>query len=67
MNRARGRRVTIMKINTPCTGNGAPRREIACISDLKMLTHASETSTYARTAKINCYYLMTLSVLRYAD
>ena len=52
-----------MKSNT---GNGARRREIACISDFKMLTLASETSTYARTAEINCYYLMTLSVLRYA-
>ena len=63
MNRARGRRVNIMKSNT---GNGARRREIACISDFKMLTLASDTSTYARTAEINCYYLMTLSVLRYA-
>ena len=27
---------------------------------------ASETSIYARTAEINCYYLMTLSVLLYA-
>ena len=40
--------------------------EIACISDFKMLTVASETSIYARTAKINFHYLMTLSVLRYA-
>ena len=40
--------------------------EIACISDFKMLTLASETSIYARTAEINCHYLMTLSVLRYA-
>ena len=40
--------------------------EIACISDFKMLTLASDTSIYARTAEINCYYLMTLSVLRYA-
>ena len=40
--------------------------EIACISDFKMLTLASETSIYAQTVEINCYYLMTLSVLRYA-
>ena len=59
MNRARGRRVTIMKLSTR---NGARRY----ISDFKMLTLASETSIYARTAEINCYYLMTLSVLRYA-
>ena len=39
--------------------------EIACISDFKMLMLASETSIYARTAEINCHYLMTLSVLRY--
>ena len=39
--------------------------EITCISDFKMLTHTSETSIYARTAEINCQYLMTLSVLRY--
>ena len=63
MNRARGRRVTIMKSST---GNGARRGEITRISDLKMLTPASETSIYARTAEINCYYLMALSVLRYA-
>ena len=63
MNRARGSRVNIMKSNT---GNGARRREIAYISDFKMLTLASETSTYARTAEIFFYYLMTLSVLRYA-
>ena len=63
MNRARGRRVTIMKSTT---GNEARRHEIACISDFNMLTLASETSIYARTAEINCYYLMTLSVLRYA-
>ena len=50
MNRARGRRVTIMKSST---GNGAQRREIACISDFKMLTLASETSIFARTAEIN--------------
>ena len=44
------------------TGNGAGRREIACISDFKMLTLEikSETSIFARTAEINCYYLMTL-------
>jgi len=41
-------------------GNGAGCREIACISDFKMLTLASETSIYAQTAEINCYYLMTL-------
>ena len=40
--------------------------EIACISDFKMLTLISETSIYARTAEINCHYLMTLSDLRYA-
>ena len=40
--------------------------EIACISDFNMLTLANETSIYARTAEINCHYLMTLSVLRYA-
>ena len=51
VNGAHGRRVTIMKSNT---GNGARRREIACISDFKMLTLASETSTYVRTAEINC-------------
>ena len=28
--------------------------EIACISDFKMLTLASETSIYARTAEIKC-------------
>ena len=37
-----------------------------CISDIKMLTFASETSIDARTAEINCNYLMTLSVYRYA-
>ena len=63
MTRARGRRVTIMKSST---GNGARRGEIACISYFKMLTLASEISIYVRTAEINCYYLMTLSVLRYA-
>ena len=63
MTRARGRRVTIMKSST---GNGARRGEIAGISDFKMLTLASEISIYVRTAEINCYYLMTLSVLRYA-
>ena len=35
-------------------------KEIACISDFKMLTLACETSIYARTAEINCHYLMTL-------
>ena len=35
-------------------------REIACISDFKMLKLASETSIYTRTAEINCHYLMTL-------
>ena len=40
--------------------------EIACISDFKMLTLASETSIYARTAEINNFhYFMTLSVLQY--
>ena len=50
------------------TGNGvdAEFNEITCISDFKMLTLASETSIYARTAKIDCHYLMTLSVLWYA-
>ena len=63
MNRARGRRVAIKKSST---GNGTRRGETACISDFRKLTLASETSIYARTAEINCYYLMTLSVLRYA-
>ena len=45
MNRARGRRVTIIKSST---GIGAPRREIACISDFKMLTLASETCELLR-------------------
>ena len=40
--------------------------EIACISDFKMLTLASETSIYARTAEINYHYFMTLCVLPYA-
>ena len=66
-NGARGRRVTIMKSNKP-TGNGARRRvqpnRLHFYS--KMLTLASETSIFARTAEINCHYLMTLSVLRYA-
>ena len=35
-------------------------KEIVCISDFKMLTLASETSICARTADINCHYLMTL-------
>ena len=38
--------------------------EIACISDFKMLTLSSETSIYARTAEINCHYVMTQSILR---
>ena len=59
VNRTRGRRLTIMKSST---GNGARRREIACISYFMMLTQANETLIYARTAEINCYYLMTLSV-----
>ena len=44
------------------TGNGVRRREFACmpISDFKMLTLASEISIFARTAEINCYYLMTV-------
>ena len=36
------------------------------ISDFKMLTLASKTSIYARTAERNSYYFMTLSVLQYA-
>ena len=40
--------------------------EIACISYFKMLTLASESSMYARTAEIKCHYLMTLSIFRYA-
>ena len=48
------------------TGNGARCLEIACISDLKMVMLVSETSIYARTAEINVYYLMKLSVLRYS-
>ena len=35
-------------------------------SDFKMLPLASNTLIYALTAEINCYYLMALSVLRYA-
>ena len=31
-------------------------KEIACISDFKMLTLASETSIYARNAEINSNY-----------
>ena len=57
MNRARARRVTLIKSSR---GNGGRRCEFACISDFKMLTLASETSIFARTAEINCYYLMTL-------
>ena len=34
--------------------------EIACISDFKMLMVDSETSIYARTAGINCHYLIIL-------
>jgi len=41
-------------------GNGARRREIACICYFKMLTLPRETSIFARTAEINFYYLMTL-------
>ena len=37
-------------------------KEIACISEFKMFTLASETSIYAQTAEINCHYFMTLSV-----
>ena len=44
----------------------AEMNEIACISDFKMLTFASETSIYPQTDKINCNYLMTLSVLQCA-
>ena len=62
VNRARGRRVMIMKSRN---GNVVRRGETACMSDIKMLTLANVTSIYARTAEINCY-LMTLSVLRYA-
>ena len=62
VNRARSRRVTIIKSSR---GNGARRDETACISNFKMLTLASETSIYARTAEINCYYLMALSVLQF--
>ena len=40
--------------------------EIACISDFKMLMLASESSIYARSVDIFVYYLMKLSVLRYA-
>ena len=38
--------------------------EIACISDLKMSTLASETLKYARIAEINSYYLMKLSAVK---
>ena len=34
--------------------------EIACISDFKMLTLASEISIYARNAEINFHYSTTL-------
>ena len=69
MNRARGRRVTIMKSST---GNGARRGETAYISDFKMLTLASETSIYARTAELIfflfddtvCFAVCSLYVLR---
>ena len=54
---ARGRRMTIIKSSTR---NEPRHREIACISDFKMLTLASETSIFARTTEINFYYLMTL-------
>ena len=47
MNRAHGRRVTIMKSSTV---NGARRCQTACISDFKMLTLANENSIYAQTA-----------------
>ena len=62
-NRARGRRVTVMKSSI---GNGARRRVQRNRLHFKMLTLASETSIYVRTAEINCHYLMTLSVLLYA-
>ena len=35
----------------------ADSNKIACISDFKMLTLASETSIYARTDEINCHFL----------
>ena len=68
MNGARGRRVMIMKSGA---GNGARRREIACISDFKMLTLAIETLIYARTAEIIfllfddtvCFTVRSLNVL----
>ena len=41
------------------------RKLEACISDFKILTVASETSIYARTAAMNCH-ILTVSVLRYA-
>ena len=44
----------------------AELNEIACISDFKMLTVASKTSIYARTAEIYCHILIALSVLRFA-
>ena len=62
-NGARGRAVTIIKKEMELD---ADFNEIACISYFKMLTLASETSIYPRTDEINCHYLMTLSVLRYA-
>ena len=43
VNMARGKRVTIMKSST---GNGARRREIACISDFKTLTLANPYVKY---------------------
>ena len=60
-----GRRVTIINAVLEMELD-AEFNELACNSDFKMLTLASEISIYARTAEINCHYLMTLSVLRYA-
>ena len=57
--------VTVMK-NRQEMELVAKFNEIVCISDFKMLTLAIETSIYARIAEINCHYLVTLTVLRYA-
>ena len=59
-NGERGTGVTIMKNTVQEIELDFEFNEIACISDFRMLTLASETSIYARTAEINCYYLMTL-------
>ena len=44
MNRARGRRATVIKSSTGNGAHDAEFNEIASISDVKMLTLARETS-----------------------